>query len=139
MNINLSFGIIISRIDKAFNRDWFYESAVLVGQVVPNKANAADCQSSALLFFVLPATVIRVSTTCAGRRQILGVSNAARMFTTCSRQVFTTCSRQVFTTCSRQMFTTDVRPVFTTDRIRREIVRKEVAGKFSLFKVDKVR
>ena len=43
------------------------------------------------------------------------VSNAARMFTTCSRQMFTSDVRRVFTTCGRQMFTTDVRPVFTTD------------------------
>ena len=41
------------------------------------------------------------------------MSNAARMFTICSRQMFTTDVRPVFTT--------DSRVVFTTGRSRREM------------------
>jgi hypothetical protein len=36
----------------------------------------------------------------------MNLSNAARMFTTCSRPVFTTHGRPVFTTGSRPMVTT---------------------------------
>ena len=39
------FEVAVFRKFKAFSRSWFYKSTVLVGQAVPNNANAADCPS----------------------------------------------------------------------------------------------
>lgn len=43
--VGVPLGVAIARRFKTFNWGWFCKSTVLVGQAVPNKANAADCPS----------------------------------------------------------------------------------------------